>query len=72
MVPGLVLAVKCMGQGVGRPMRGQLELGFGERADTKDTVSDWRGRVTGFLSALGFRPCLTPCPIKQLKTKAIG
>lgn len=38
----MVLAVKRMGQGVGRPVQWELELTVGERADPEDAVSDWR------------------------------
>lgn len=38
MVPGLGLVVKGMGQGVGRTMQQELELGFGELADRESPV----------------------------------
>lgn len=38
VVPGLGLVVKGMGQGVGRTMPQELELGFGEPADRERPV----------------------------------
>lgn len=48
MVPGLVLGVKGIGQGVGRPVPQEAGLGVGDPEDAEDT--EWLGQV----GSLGF------------------
>lgn len=62
VVPGLVLAVKGLDQGAGRPL--QAELTAGKPAHIEDLVSGPGGGITGLPCASGFRTCLTFHPTK--------